>query len=118
MSRPQNDADELAAFRTANAALTQRLREIEEETPEEKDARKLKSKNAEIEQLKASIEKVNAQTEATKKKVLEQQAHLRSLNAQIAKLQPPVPYKIQDKRRKTAKDRESREEQKTEGDEA
>lgn len=109
--RPQTDTEELVALRAANAALTQRLREIEEETPEERDTRKVKLKNAEIEQLKASVEKVNAQTQAIKEKILERQAHLRELNAQLAKLQPPVPYKIQGRRKKKGKNKESKEEQ-------
>ena len=105
----QSDTEELAALRAANAALTERLRQVEDETPEEREVRKLKLKNAEIEQLKSSVEQVTAQTEVTKKKLAERQAHLRELNGQVAKLQPPVPYKIQERRKKREKTGEVRE---------
>lgn len=116
--RPKSDTEELVALRAANAALTQRLREIEEERPEERDARNSKLKNAKIEQLKSSVEKVTAKTEAINKKILERQAHLRELNAQIAKLQPWVPYKIQGRRKKKGENKESKAEQTTERAEA
>lgn len=69
-------------------------------------------KKSEIKQPKASVERANAQTDATKKKILERQAYLRELSTQIAKLQRPVPYKIQDKREEKGKNKDSKEEQK------
>lgn len=42
MVRLQNDTEELAVLRAANAALIKRLQEIEGGTPEERDARKWK----------------------------------------------------------------------------
>ncbi|KAF9700029.1 hypothetical protein EKO04_002018 [Ascochyta lentis] len=95
----RTDTEELAALRQANLALTQRLREFEQETPVERESRKVKLKNAEIEQLKATVERVNAQTEATMKRLAERQAYLRDLNAQIAKSGPPLAFAMKDKRK-------------------
>lgn len=92
--------EELAALRKANTALTKRLRELSQETPEEREARKLRQRNLEIEDLKASIERVTAQTKATKKELAERRAYLRELNEQVVMLQPPVQFAIKQGREK------------------
>lgn len=97
---PRVDNDELTALRKANAALNARLRILEGETPEEREARKLKAKNAEIEELKASHERIVDDTEEVKKKLAERHAYLRDVKAQIAKLQPPLPFAVKEKKQK------------------
>ncbi|KAF1357367.1 hypothetical protein EJ07DRAFT_157672 [Lizonia empirigonia] len=97
---PQAHTEELSALRKANTALTQCLHEISQETHEEREARKLRQKNVEIEDLKASIERVTAQTEATKKELAERQTYLRELNAQVVTLQPPVQFAIKQEKGK------------------
>ncbi|KAJ4349241.1 hypothetical protein N0V95_004730 [Ascochyta clinopodiicola] len=91
---------ELLTLRQANISLTKRLHASSPETPSEREARRFKTKNAEIEQLKASVERVHAQTEATRKRLVERQAYLRELNAQIVKLQPPLPFVVKSGRGK------------------
>lgn len=97
---PKSDAEELAALRPAYAVLAQRLRELEGENAEERDARKLKLKNDEVKQLKASIEQTCAETESIKQTLAERQAYLRELNAKIAELQPPLPFAVKETRKK------------------
>ena len=110
---PQNpsrvDDDELTALRKANAALSARLRILEGETPEEREARKLKAKNAGIEELKASHERIVTDTEEVKKKLAERHAYLRDVKAQIAKLQLPLPFAVKEKKqRRKGKGRQAR----------
>lgn len=100
---PKSDAEELIALRQANAILTQRLRELEGENPEERDVRKLKLKNNEIDELKASVEQTHNESEFVKQKLAEQQAYLRELKAQIAELQPPLPFAVKETRKKGKK---------------
>jgi hypothetical protein len=100
---PKPDAEELIALRQANAVLTQRLRELEGENPEERDARRLKLKNDEVEELKASVEQTHIEIELIKQTLAERQAYLRELNAQIAELQPPLPFSVKETRKKKGK---------------
>ena len=97
---PKSDAEELIALRQANAHLTQRLRELEGENPEERDARKLKLKNDEVQELKASVEQTQNETELIKQTLAERQAYLRELNAEIAELEPRLPFAVKETRRK------------------
>lgn len=94
------DAEEIAALKKANETLTQRLQEFEQETPEEREARKLKQKSAEIENLKASVAQATTQTEETKKQLAERQAYLRDLNTQLATLRPAQQFVIKEKKQK------------------
>ena len=96
----QNTVDKLAALCAPNAALTQRLCAIEAETPEEREARKLRMKNAEIEQLKQSVTRITSDTESVRKKLAERQAFLRVVKAQISQLQPPVLFAVKEKKQK------------------
>ena len=100
---PKSDAEELIALRQANALLTQRLRELEGENPEERDARKLKLKSDEVQELKASVEQTQNETELIKQALAGRQAYLRELNAEIAELEPPLPFAVKEMRRKKGK---------------
>jgi hypothetical protein len=97
---PKSDAEELTALRQANAVLTQRLRGLEGENPEE---RKLKLKSDEVEKLKASVKQTHIETEIIKQTLAERQAYLQELNAQIAELQPPLPFAVRGPRKKKDK---------------
>ena len=103
LNDPKSDAEELIALRQANALLTQRLRKLEGENPEERDARKLKLKNDEVQELKASVEQTQNETELIKQTLAERQAHLRELNAEIAELEPPLPFAVKETRKKKGK---------------
>jgi hypothetical protein len=100
---PKSDAEELIALRETNALLTQRLRELEGENPEERDARKLKLKNDEVDELKASVEQTHNETELIKQEHAKQQVYLRELHAQIAALQPPLQFALKETRKKGKK---------------
>ncbi|KAF2997047.1 hypothetical protein E8E13_000993 [Curvularia kusanoi] len=93
-------ADELLALCQANAILTQRLREFETEDPQTREARKLRLKHAEIEQLKASVEQTHAETDAIKLELAERQTYLRELNERINDLVRPVPFAVKETRKK------------------
>lgn len=99
----KSGAEELVVLRQANAVLIQRLHELEGENPEERDARRLKLKNDEVEELKASVEQTHMETEIIKQTLAERQAYLRELNAQIADLQPPLPFAVKETRKKKDK---------------
>ena len=103
LNDPKSDAEELIALRQANALLTQRLRKLEGENPEERDARKLKLKNDEVQELKASVEQTQNETELIKQTLAERQAHLRELNAEIAELRTPLEYAVKETRKKKGK---------------
>lgn len=99
--------NEIAALRKSNKSLTVRLLELEQETPEEQEARKLRAKNAEIKALKVFFERANSRTDIIKRRRTEREKELRHVQAEVAFLQPRVPFAIKEAKQKGKKGKQA-----------
>ncbi|KAI4628401.1 hypothetical protein J4E83_002951 [Alternaria metachromatica] len=85
------------------AALRDKVRELEEETPEQRFNRLSVEKNIKIDGLKAEVEKVNKEDESLKAKNDELEKKLKVLEADIKKSQPAAEFTIKEKKKKGKK---------------
>ncbi|KAI4933042.1 hypothetical protein J4E85_003445 [Alternaria conjuncta] len=85
------------------AALRDKVRELEEETPEQRFNRLSVEKNTKIDGLKAEVEKVNKKDESLKAKNDELEKKLKVLEADIKNLQPAAEFTIKEKKKKGKK---------------
>ena len=76
------------------AALHDKVRQLEEETPEQKSNRLSVEKNMKIGGLKAKVEKVNKEDESLKAENKKLEKKLKMLEADIKKLQPPAEFTV------------------------
>ncbi|KAI4617650.1 uncharacterized protein J4E87_008286 [Alternaria ethzedia] len=84
-------------------ALRDKVRELEEETPEQRFNRLSVEKNTKIDGLKAEVEKINKEDESLKAESDELEKKLKVLEADIKKLQPAVEFTIKQKKTKGKK---------------
>jgi len=85
------------------AALLDKVRELEEEIPEQRFNRLSGEKNMKIDGLKAEVEKVNKEDESLKAENDELEKKLKVLEADIKKLQPAAEFTIKEKKKKKGK---------------
>ncbi|KAI4694350.1 hypothetical protein J4E81_006567 [Alternaria sp. BMP 2799] len=85
------------------AALRDKVRELEEETPEQRSNRLSVEKNTKIDRLKSEVEKINKQDESLQAENKELEKKLKTLEADIKKLQPPAEFTVKEKKTKGKK---------------
>jgi len=85
------------------AALRDKVRELEEETPEQRFNRLSVEKNMKIDGLEAEVEKINKEDESLKAENKKLEKKLKMLEADIKKLQPPAEFTVKEKKTKGKK---------------
>ncbi|KAI4630315.1 hypothetical protein J4E80_001250 [Alternaria sp. BMP 0032] len=85
------------------SALHDKVRQLEEETPEKKSNRLSVEKNIRIDGLKVKVAKVNKEDESLKAENKELEKKLKMLEADIKKLQPPAEFTVKQKKTKGRK---------------
>ena len=83
--------------------MLDKVRELEEEIPEQRFNRLSGEKNMKIDGLKAEVEKVNKEDESLKAENDELEKKLKVLEADIKKLQPAAEFTIKEKKKKKGK---------------
>jgi len=85
------------------AALRDKVRELEEETPDQRSNRLSAENNTKIDRLKSEVEKINKEDESLKAGNDELEKKLKVLEADIKKLQPAAEFTIKEKKKKGKK---------------
>ncbi|KAH6876033.1 hypothetical protein BKA58DRAFT_133417 [Alternaria rosae] len=85
------------------ASLRDKVRQLEEEIPEQRFNRLCVEKNKRVDGLKAEVEKISKEDESLKAENKELEKKLKMLEAEIKKLQPPAEFTVKQKRTKGKK---------------
>jgi cell division protein FtsB len=85
------------------ASLRDKVRQLEEETPEQRFNRLYVEKNKKVDGLKVEVEKINKEDESLKAENKELEKKLKMLEAEIKKLQLPAEFTVKQKRTKGKK---------------
>ncbi|KAI4954167.1 hypothetical protein J4E91_001877 [Alternaria rosae] len=85
------------------ASLRDKVRQLQEETPEQRLNRLYVEKNKKVDGLKVEVEKINKEDESLKAENKELEKKLKMLEAEIKKLQLPAEFTVKQKRTKGKK---------------
>jgi chromosome segregation ATPase len=106
-TRHEQEKSHTAFLRTTNQFLAREVQQLQrqidvhqQETPIERDARLLRTENADIEKLRASIEQAKLDTEKQKVSLGERTVTLKKLDAEYKKLTPAEEYTVKVQKQK------------------